>query len=100
MSDLPEWFNVSSVRLSEDEKNQLLEICSWLKLKCKCNEVDQCGTKCQYYCVLCSDIVNNPEPQIFINGLVVGVRKLFESEFYKQLQIKMARPRFSIFTMF
>lgn len=90
MAALPEWMSVSSVDLSESEKKILLGICQWLKLECTCTAVDQCGTKSQFYCCLCNDIVNSPEPKIFIHDThFVNVRRLLSLNVFKLFKLKM-----------
>ena len=89
MSLRPEWINVSTVDLSETEKAELEEFCLLRKLKCRCNEVDQTGHKCQYFCLLCNDIVNRPEPSFLLDNTLFTVRQLFESESYKRHKAMM-----------
>ena len=91
MAVRPEWMCVSSVDLSPAEKESLWNTCKWLKLECKCNSVNQCGTKCQYFCCLCNDIVNSPEPKVQISDkLCLPARILASLNLFDILKLKLA----------
>lgn len=56
--DLPSWFTASFLKLSEEDKQIILDFCNCFKLFCECKTKPMMYSK---YCFLCFNILRNSE---------------------------------------